>query len=230
MMRESGVSPGGAWLPRRLSEGLGAWRSWYGEGAAERSDAAMRTPSPPQHRSVSPPSRQGVENCSFLSGSEADSSFACGSMMSSVRDAACYTVTHPTLAHTRRLRPRYDRCTDSLFLSPFLPNALALPPLGHASAQSMQSCMSDVDAARLAKAEARSRAREAEKARIANENRENEKRKAAVGACAVVKLSGEVEAQRAVRAAERSADKEAKVRFAKRRRCPLKCCSRTQRI
>ena len=71
--------------------------------------------------------------------------------------------------------------------------------------------MSDVDASRLEKAEARSRAREAERARIASENRENEKRKAAVGACAVVKLSEKVEAQRAARAAERSADKEAKV-------------------
>ena len=82
MMRE--IGGGGAWLPRRLSEGmnasLGAWRSWYGESAPEHSDAGTRSPaphrsaSPPQHRSVSPPSRQGVDS-SYQSSSYQSSSY-----------------------------------------------------------------------------------------------------------------------------------------------------------
>ena len=75
-------------------------------------------------------------------------------------------------------------------------------------ADSMRSeSLGSIDAARREKAEARQRAKDMERTRIAAENAEYERRKEATKSNAIVRLSNDVEAKRQAKAAEKVAEK-----------------------
>lgn len=205
-----GPSPG-AWLSASLNGAhpnyaATAWRNWHSEGGHLSPDGQLMSRSSPTGGLT------GGRDFSPSQGRPPPSSSGKKSQAGEPRDSP---LSRSSSANPSPLGMRMMRSASGGDL-------FQASDAGSWISNSNMSSGSDVNALRREKYEERVRAKEERNAKIAAENAEYEMRKKNTGPCAVVKLSDEMEAKRAEKAAESAADKEAKMKALKSENVQMK--------